>query len=71
MNTKRFKAGDKVTYVDLFHAVVLAQHDNGVTIAFHGKGYLQGEKIIKRVSIQWIEHGWNEIQPICKHNEGN
>lgn len=66
---KRFVAGERVTYVDLFHAVVMAQHESFVTICYHGKGLIQGEQIIKRVSVQWVEHGWNEIKPICKHEE--
>lgn len=68
-NTKQFKTGEQATYVDLFHVIVLSQHEDGtVSIAMSGRGYIAGIPIIQRVEAKWLEHGWNEIQPICKHD---
>lgn len=63
MRNKQFKPGDKATYVDLFHVIVLSQHeDTSVSIAMGGRGVIMGIPVIQRVQAKWLEHGWNDIK---------
>lgn len=56
----QFRAGDKVTYLDIIHATVLHASRNGVVITYWGRGYRMEEQITVRVSSHWVEHGWDK-----------
>lgn len=64
MINKLFTVGERVTYVDIIHAVVMRQQGHKAIISYWGKGELAGQQVVISVDTQWLEHGWNEIKPI-------
>lgn len=56
-----FTAGERVTYLELFHATVLKDTPHGVIITYIGKGLLSGEHLHKRVPARTLQKGWNEL----------
>lgn len=67
MSKHQFVAGERVTYLDLFHATVLKDTAHGVIITYIGKGRLSGEQLHKRVAGWTLEKGWNELKDFTKH----
>lgn len=64
MNRCGFTAGEKVTYLELFHAVVLKDTQHGVIITYFGRGKLLGEPLQKRVAGWMLKKGWNDLSEI-------
>lgn len=69
MAKPQFTAGERVTYLDIFHATVLKETSHGIIITYIGKGKLSGEHLHKRVAAWTLQKGWNELMSISENQK--